>query len=229
MIAVLAIQRTASFAADKPVDVKRPAIASDSVKAPLADNSTQPESSTRSHKSAEEKKKSDAQTKKTVEPQKKNELKKKPAADTVGEPLAPGMMQLLRDEIVTGLNRRGNAYRFAQFQRSMIGQVNSSAGRYTGSELAGNCRLRWYDHMMHNVLAAPAEAERFTRELHVAACDDHEGLAKVLAIAAAKLDLVPKKVNKLAPPSSPEQALDAIQQAITRGPDRLLRRAGAVK
>ena len=35
---------------------------------------------------------------------------------TIGEPLAPGMMQLLRDEIVNGFQRRGNAHRFAQFQ-----------------------------------------------------------------------------------------------------------------
>ena len=79
----------------------------------------------------------------------------------------------------------------------MIGKVNSSAGRYTGSELAGNCRLAWYDHMMRNVLAAPAEAERFTRELHMAARDSHDGLAKVLAIAAAKMDLGERKPRAL--------------------------------
>ncbi len=215
VIAVVGIQRTPSIAADKPLDVKGPATASDSAKAPLADNSTQPESAAKSHKSAKQEKKADAPSKKIAEPEKKQDEPKTPPTLTVGEPLAAGMMQLLRDEIVNGLNRRGNAHRFADFQSEMIRQVNSSAGRYTGSELAGNCRLKWYDHMMRNVLAAPAEAERFTRELHIAACDEHEGLAKVLAVAAAKLDLAPKKVRNRPLPTSPEQALDAIAQAIT--------------
>ena len=51
-------------------------------------------------------------------------------------------------------------------------QGELSAGRYTGSELAGNCRLKWYDHLMRNMLAAPAEAEQFTRELHMAVCNE---------------------------------------------------------
>ena len=36
-------------------------------------------------------------------------------------------------------------------------------GAYTGSELTGNCRLRWYEHLLRNPLSAPAEAEEFTR------------------------------------------------------------------
>ncbi len=54
--------------------------------------------------------------------------------------------------------------------------------------------------MMRNMLAAPAEAERFTRELHMAARDNHEGLAKVLAIAAVKMDLSERKPRKFTPP-----------------------------
>jgi hypothetical protein len=215
MIVVLVIEGTASFATDKPVDVKGPAIASESGKSPLADNSTQPEGTAKSGKSAKQKEQAGDRSEKTVAPEKKNTSKKSPVANTVGEPFAAGMMQLLRDEVVSGLSRRGNSHRFAAFQSESIRQMNTSAGRYTGSELAGNCRLRWYDHMMRNVLAAPAEAERFTRELHIAACDDHGGLAKVLAIAATKLDVTPKKARKMATPTSAEEALDTIQQAIT--------------
>ena len=36
------------------------------------------------------------------------------------------------------------------------------------SEVTGNCRLGWYDHLMRNPLKAPVEAEQFTRELHQA-------------------------------------------------------------
>ena len=200
MIAVLAAQTALCIAADKAVDSQGPAIASNSDKIPSSDNSTQPKNAAKSDKPAE--------TEKKAEP-------KKESANTVGEPLAPGMMRLLQDEIIAGLKRRGITDRFAQFQRYANAKVYESAGKYTGSELAGNCRLKWYEHMMHNFLNAPIEAERFTRELHIAACDGNEGLTKVLAIAAVKMDLSPRKVRKLVPPTSPEQALEMIEQALT--------------
>lgn len=158
-----------------------------------------------------------------AEPEKQSAaaVKKKPNAaahakvTTIGEPLAPGMMKLIQDEIVSGIKRRGITDRFARFQSYAIGKVNSSAGRYTGSELAGNCRLRWYDHLMRNMLAAPAEAERFTRELHKAALNDHNGLAQVLAIAASKMDAGECKPRTLPAPASAEQALEIIKQGLT--------------
>ncbi|MEN6452372.1 MAG: hypothetical protein ABFC96_17930 [Thermoguttaceae bacterium] len=146
---------------------------------------------------------------------KKTGDKAKETTETVGEPLAPGMMKLLRDEIVTGIRNRGITDHFVRFQNYAIGKVNSSAGRYTGSELAGNCRLRWYDHMMRDFLGSPAEAERFTRELHLAAINDRDGLARALAIAAVKMDAGQRKARKPANITSPEQALEIIKQAAT--------------
>ncbi len=136
------------------------------------------------------------------------------APTTVGEPMAEGIMELLREEIVSGIAKRGITDRFYRFQSYAIGKLNSSAAPYTGSELAGNCRLRWYDHMMRNMLDAPAEAERFTRQLHLAACDSHDGLAKVLAIAAEKMDAGAAKPRHWKAPQSPEQALDMVRQAV---------------
>ena len=220
MIVGVAIQGTTSFAADKPVDVKGPATASDSAKTAPADNSTQPENTAKSHKSAKQEKKANGPSKKTAEPEKKEPRKqdqpKNRAEETVGEPFAPGMMQLLHDEIVNGLSRRGNTHRFADFQSEAIRQVNSSAGRYTGSELAGNCRLRWYDHMMRNLLAAPAEAERFTRELHIAALRRPRGARQRVGRRRSQARSYSEESRASVPlPTSPEQALDAIQQAIT--------------
>lgn len=134
---------------------------------------------------------------------------------TVGEPLAPGMMKLLGDEVIAGIKRRGMTDRFARFQRYMIGKVNTSARRYTGSELAGNCRLSWYDHLMRNALAAPAEAEKFTRGLHVDARDARRGIAKLVSTAAEKLDLGKREPREPLEADTPEQALDAVQQALT--------------
>ena len=138
-------------------------------------------------------KKSDA-----AEPKKKSDAASSEKPETVGEPLAPGMMKLLRDEIVAGIRGRGITDRFARFQSYAAGRVSATAAAYTGSELTGNCRLRWYNHLMRNMLDAPAEAEQFTRELHMAVRNDHDGLAQVLAIAAAKMDAGQRKPRKYA-------------------------------
>ena len=157
-----------------------------------AEPATRSEPASRGEPAAQADKPAAAEKKPTPRSRRNGRSRAAEKVETVGEPLAPGMMKLLQDEIVAGIKSRGITDRFARFQSYAIGKVNSSAGRYTGSELAGNCRLKWYDHLMRNMLAAPAEAEQFTRELHTAAVDDHEGLAKVLAIAAVKMDARPR-------------------------------------
>ncbi len=134
----------------------------------------------------------------------------------VGEPLAPGMIELLQNEIVAGLKRRGIAADFARFQSYAGAKLDATSGPRTGSELTGKCRLRWYDHLLRNPLKAPAEAEAFTRELHTAALGDHEGLAQVLAIAAQKMDLKPRQPRSAVEVTSPEQALDLLKQSLTK-------------
>jgi hypothetical protein len=218
MIAVAAAQTTQSFAAEKRANAKKAAIGQVAGNTTASNNSTQPKNAEKSAKTTEPEKKADEPTNEQAKPEKKDEPKKESAtnanSNAVGEPLAPGMMRLLQDEIINGFKRRGNTDRFARFQSYAIAKVNQSAPKYTGSELAGNCRLKWYDHLMRNFLNAPIEAEQFTRELHMAARDDNEGLTKVLAIAAVKMDLSPRKVHKLTPPTSPEQALEMIKQAL---------------
>jgi hypothetical protein len=151
----------------------------------------------------------------TTEEKKPEKAEQKKGEGTVGEPLAPGMIKLVQEEIVSAIKRRGITDRFARFQNYAISKVNSSAGRYTGSELTGNCRLKWYDHLMRNMLAAPAEAERFTRELHMAACGERDGFARALSMASAKMDLTARKPHALATANSGEQALEVIKQALT--------------
>jgi hypothetical protein len=133
----------------------------------------------------------------------------------IGDPLAAGKMQLLREEVLSGVQQRGIDGNLARFQSYAMGRLDASAGRYTGSELAGNCRLRWYDFMMRHLLDAPATAEQFTRELHTAVCDEREGLAKTLSIVAEKLDLGARKPHAAASVASPEQAMEVLKQALT--------------
>lgn len=132
----------------------------------------------------------------------------------LGDPLAPGKLQLLKQEIIAGISKRQITDKFARFRSYSAMKLNTSAGRYTGSELTGNCRLSWYDHLLRNTLDAPAEAEAFTRELHKAAMGNHEGFAEVLSIAAIKMDMPKRKPRTFAKVTSPQQALDIVEQAI---------------
>ena len=132
----------------------------------------------------------------------------------LGEPLAPGMLQLLKQEIMAGIVKRQTTDNFARFRSYAGMKLNTSAGRYTGSELTGNCRLSWYDHLLRNPLDAPAEAEKFTRDLHKAALGNQEGFAELLAIAAKKMDLGERKPRTFTKVTSPQQALDVVKQSI---------------
>ena len=119
-------------------------------------------------------------------------------ADAAGESLAPGMVRRLQQEIVNGLRRRGIYERFDRFRQYTDWQLRSTAARYTGSELKGNCRLKWYEHLFRNPVRAAGEAEQFTRQLHETVLADHEVLGRVLATAAGKLDLDGRKARTLA-------------------------------
>ncbi|MGA2256502.1 MAG: hypothetical protein ABSG53_17780, partial [Thermoguttaceae bacterium] len=133
---------------------------------------------------------------------------------TVGEPLAPGMIEILQQEIRNAVRNRGVEENFARFQRYAGYKLDSSAAAYTGSELAGNCRLSWYDHMLRHPLGAVAEAEQFTRDVHLAVLNDRGGLARLLPIIADKLDLPKRMVRKYPKVSTPQEALDIVKQAL---------------
>ncbi len=134
--------------------------------------------------------------------------------DTVGEPLAPSLVELLQQEIVSALHNRGIDSNFARFQRYTGYKLDSSAAAYTGSELAGNCRLSWYDHMQRHPLGAVAEAEEFTRDVHAAVLKDRGGLARLLPIIADKLDLPSAQAPKFPKAKTPQEALDVVKLAL---------------
>ena len=85
-------------------------------------------------------------------------------------------MKLLREEIESSLRARNIEDRFNRWQYYMASRLDSSSGVYSPTEVTGNCRLSWYDHLMRHVLDAPAEAEEFTRTLHENLRGDHLGL-----------------------------------------------------
>ncbi|MBN2022804.1 MAG: hypothetical protein JW809_08400 [Pirellulales bacterium] len=135
-------------------------------------------------------------------------------AGLLGDPLAPGIVALLPDEIIRGLKRRQIEATFARFQDYCRQKLDSTAGPRTGSEVTGNCRLKWFDHMLRNVLRAPTEAEEFTRLLHKALLGDHRGLDQALTIAAEKIDLQKPAPRTIASPQSADEALETLEGAL---------------
>ena len=134
---------------------------------------------------------------------------------SVGDPLASGIVELLPEEVASGFQRRHIEPQFARFRKYAAEKLDSTAGDRRTSEVTGNCRLKWYDHLLRNPLKAPAEAEEFTRLLHEAVLGGQEGLDLTLAAAGKKLDLdvpSPRKFNKVA---SPVAAIESVKQALT--------------
>ncbi|MBN2581316.1 MAG: hypothetical protein JXB10_20210 [Pirellulales bacterium] len=134
----------------------------------------------------------------------------------LGDLLAPGKIKLLEDEIADGITNRQAIDNYRRFVRYANGRLDVSAGRYTGSELTGNCRLSWYDWLLRHPLAATREAEKFTRELHADVLGDHEGFAALLVLAAKRMDCGRRKPRSFSKITSPEQALDALKQALAK-------------
>lgn len=136
--------------------------------------------------------------------------------EPVGCPLAPGMITLLEDEIKAGLKRRGIEPGFAQFVSYAATNLDTTADRRSWSEIAGNCRLSWYDKLYRNPLKSTAEAEQFTRKLHQAVLANSPGLGRVLDMTAEKLDWKAPKTAPVGQVGSSEEALNAIEQAVTK-------------
>ncbi len=132
----------------------------------------------------------------------------------IGEPLAAGMLTIMRQEIESGLKNRGVAAKYLRFEQYAASRLDATAGRYTGSELTGNCRLRWYDYLLRHPLEAPAEAEKFTHELHKNVLAHHHGLARALAMVAPRMDLPRREPAVFPSITSPQQALDAVKSAL---------------
>ena len=133
---------------------------------------------------------------------------------TVGNPLAPGLMTLVRQEIRDGLAARRIQPSFQRFLAYTAMKLDTTAGEWSPSEVTGNCRLRWFDYLMRHPLEAPAEAEKFTRHLHRFLSEGPEGLARALVVARARIDCGVREARPFAKVTSTEQALDVLEQAL---------------
>jgi hypothetical protein len=133
---------------------------------------------------------------------------------SLGDPLAAGKVALMTEEISSAIRSRQISAEFARWEGYTAGRLNASAGKYTGQELSGNCRLKWYDRLMRTPTNAPADAEQFTRHLHQAVLGGAEGLATVLRIAREKLDLQARDCPPTKQPATSVEALELLQQVL---------------
>jgi hypothetical protein len=133
--------------------------------------------------------------------------------ETVGNRLAPWLVDQAVHEVQAGVKARNLERNFATFQSYAGERLDATAGQ-TWSEVTGNCRLKWYDHLMRSPLKAAVEAEQFTRELHTALRGDHQGLDRALAIARQKMDAGHREPRTFAAVTTPEQALDTLKRAV---------------
>lgn len=134
--------------------------------------------------------------------------------ESVGNPLATWLVEQTGREVKEGLKTRSLDRSLATFQSYAGGLLDATAGPASTSEVTGNCRLKWYDHMMREPLKAAVESEQFTRELHEALRCDHRGLDRALAIAREKMDAGHRDPRTYAPISSSERALDELKKAL---------------
>jgi hypothetical protein len=132
---------------------------------------------------------------------------------TVGNPLAAWLVEQAVHEVREGIKTRGLDTSFATF-RSYAGQRLDATAGASWSEVTGNGRLKWYDHLMRDPLKAAVESEQFTRELHAALRRDQQGLDRALAMAGEKMDAGHRAPRTFAAVRSPEQALETLQKAV---------------
>ncbi|HBO42371.1 MAG TPA: hypothetical protein DD670_00210 [Planctomycetaceae bacterium] len=139
-----------------------------------------------------------------------------PDLSALGDPLARGIVALMKNEIIDGLKRRNIVPQFARFQAYSRQKLDSTAGVRATSEVTGNCRLDWYDSLMRNPLDAAAEAEKLTRELHHAIIAECDGLDRAVVMMARKLDLKASDPVVSAAVNTPDEAIEAIKRALTQ-------------
>ena len=127
------------------------------------------------------------------------------------KPSQASLVVELENEMTAGLARRSVRPQFDQYQKYTCGRLDATAGTNTWKDKTGNCRLSWYDTLMRDQLHAPREAERLSRELHLALLDERQGLQRALAMAASMLDA------KVSPglKKSPAKPREAIVHALT--------------
>ena len=99
----------------------------------------------------------------------------------------------LKEEVVKGLAERNVREQFDRYQSYAIGRMDASAEDKQWSDKTGNCRLNWVDHLVRNQLEATGEAEKFTRQLHLAIKgNDMVGALEMMAVKA-DAEMLPKE------------------------------------
>jgi len=139
-------------------------------------------------------------------------------SDTFGNPLAAGIVRLLRPEVEQQLASRGVNRQFEQWRAYAVSRLNATAGPYGGSEINGLGRLSWFDQLLRDPLRGPVEAEEFTRKLHAGfRLATADGIREGLRVARPRMDVSANPLQEdWAAPSNGQEALEMVKKILLR-------------
>ena len=124
------------------------------------------------------------------------------------------LLPLLREEMERSLQERGH-YEIYQRWRSYIGErLVATAPRNSNFEMRGNCRVPWVEQMLRAPIAAPVEAERFSRELHEEFQNGNAGLVRVVLGARAAMGLQGEVPEPFVAPASTDEAMTVVEEKV---------------
>ncbi len=138
-------------------------------------------------------------------------------APVIEEPEGPSaytmeqLLPLLRSEMETGLQSRQHEGIYQRWRTYIGERLAATASRTSSFEMRGNCRLPWYEQMLKAPIAAPAEAERFSREMHEGFGRGSAGMVHSILYAREAMGLKGEIPETFVAPTDPEEALKAVE------------------
>ncbi len=146
-------------------------------------------------------------------------------SDASGNPLAAGIIRLLRPEVEQQFAERGVKAKFEQWRSYAASRLNATAGPYSGSEINGLARLAWFDKLLRDPLRGPVEAEAFTRELHAGfRLATANGIRQSLGLARPRMDLTANPApNGWDTPRTGEEAVEQVHKILLQAAAELAR------
>ena len=121
------------------------------------------------------------------------------------------LLPLLREEMENGIRSRGIDGIYRRYRAYIGERFVATAPTTSNFEMRGNCRLPWYEQMLKAPIAAPIEAERFSRELHTGLQYDSDGLVRSILFAREAMGLKGNVPEPFVAPTDPEEALKVVE------------------
>lgn len=121
------------------------------------------------------------------------------------------LLPLLRSEMENGLQSRQHEGIYQRWRAYIGERLAATESRTSSFEMRGNCRLPWYEQMLKAPIAAAAEAERFSREMHEGFGRGSAGMVHSILYAREAMGLKGEVPAAFVAPTDPEEALKVVE------------------